>query len=192
MNTLDLSLRYTYADYLTWPDDIRRELINGFVFKMAAPAATHQKILGDFYFALRCFLHEKTCQIFVAPFDVRFPKNGEKEDEKVFTVVQPDICIICDSSKIEERGCLGSPDFIIEIVSPNNSKRDIKDKFKIYEENAVREYWIVRPDEKSVQVFLLNESGKYFLDGTYTDEDSVPVTIFNGELIIQLEKIFKK
>jgi len=191
MKTLNLSLRYSYADYLTWVDNIRRELINGFAFKMAAPSSTHQIILSNLHRDISHFLRKKPCKVFVAPFDVRLYENGEKENKKVHTVVQPDICVICDLSKIDKRGCLGSPDLIIEIVSSKNSKRDVKDKFEVYEKFGVKEYWVVRPDEKNVHVFLLNENRKYFLNGIYTQEDSIPVFIFNGDLIINLNDIFE-
>ncbi len=192
METLNLNLRYSYADYLTWFDDIRRELFDGFVFKMAAPVVSHQTISSNLHGYIWHFLLEKPCQVFHAPFDVRLPKNGEKENEKIFTVVQPDICVICDLSKLDEKGCLGAPDFIVEILSPSNSKNDLKYKFEIYEKAGVREYWVVRPDEKSVEVFLLNENGKYMQQKTYVEDEFVPVAIFNGELEINLEKVFRK
>ncbi len=191
MDTLNLNLRYTYADYLTWFDDIRRELIDGLILKMAAPSSEHQIISGNLYRDIAIFLRKKNCKIFHAPFDVRLVKNGENENEKITTVVQPDLCVVCDLTKIDKRGCLGSPDLIIEIVSQKNAKRDLKDKFKIYEEYQIREYWIVRPYDKITEVFLLNENGKFILNGIYTKEDSVPVNIFNGELIIHLNEIFE-
>ena len=192
MNTLDLSLRYTYADYLKWFDDIRRELFDGFVHAMSAPSVNHQKISGNLYAHLWNFLSDKNCQVFHAPFDVRLPKNGEKENDKIYTVVQPDICVICDLSKLDKRGCLGAPDLIIEIVSPKNSKRDVKDKFNIYQKSGVGEYWIVRPYDKTVEVFLLNEKGIYFSNGIYTKEDTVPVMLFKGELGVNLAEVFKR
>ncbi len=191
MKTLDLSLRYSYADYLTWVDNIRRELINGFAFKMAAPSSTHQTISSNLSGTFWNFLRKKPCKVFVAPFDVRLYENGEKENKKVHTVVQPDICVICDTSKIDKRGCLGSPDLIIEILATKNSKRDLKDKFEVYQKFGVREYWIARPNEKSVEVFLLNEKGKYEFLSFFTKNDSLPVNIFNGELEINLNEIFE-
>ncbi len=191
MESLNLSLRYSYADYLTWFDNIRRELFDGFVHAMAAPSLNHQSISGNLYRNFANYLWKNPCRVFYAPIDVRLPKNDAKENDKVFTVVQPDICVICDSSKLDEKGCLGAPDLIIEIISPTNSKRDVKDKYKIYEEAGVKEYWIVRPYDETVEIFL-NENRKFAFNGIFAEDDLVPVTIFNGELIINLGEIFQK
>jgi Uma2 family endonuclease len=159
---LDLNKRYTYADYLTWLDDKRRELIDGFVKLMSpAPSTSHQQIEIRIASDIRVYLKKKKCKVFVSPFDVRLPSNGEKEGDKIFTVVQPDICIICDLSKLDEKGCLGAPDMIIEITSNSNTKHDVETKFQLYQKNRVREYWIVFPYEKTIIVNLLNKSGKY-------------------------------
>jgi Uma2 family endonuclease len=93
--------------------------------------------------------------------------------------------------KLDEKGCLGAPDLIIEIVSPKNSKRDIKDKFQIYQENGVTEYWIVNPSDENVSVFVLNENGKYHLVGMYAEDDKIPVNIFNGDLVVDLLEVFE-
>ena len=102
------------------------------------------------------YLENKKCEVFHAPFDVRLPLMGATENEAIYTVVQPDICVVCDPSKLDTRGCLGAPDLIIEIVSPNNAGRDIKEKYDIYEKAGVFEYWIVRPSDQTVEVYLLS------------------------------------
>jgi len=188
---LDLNKRYTFADYYTWADEKRRELFDGFIKMMTpAPNRIHQQISKRLNFKIQYYLQNKKCEVYYAPFDVRLPNNGEKSDDKIYTVVQPDICIICDLSKLDERGCLGSPDMIIEIVSPSNSKHDVEDKFELYQKHGVREYWIVFPYEKTINVFLLNSSGKYELVGMFAENSKVQVNIFEGDLFIDLAEIF--
>lgn len=191
---LDLNKRYSYVDYLTWADDIRRELFDGFVKLMTpAPSRKHQEISFNLSGILRNFLLHKSCKAYHAPSDVRFPgKTKEKSDKEIFTVVQPDLYVVCDLSKLDDRGCFGAPDFIIEIISPENSKRDIRDKYDLYQDNGVREYWIVNPNDENVSVFLLDESGKYQFKGMYAGDDRIPVNIFNGALAIDLLEVFQK
>jgi len=190
--SLELNKRYTYADYLTWLDNKSRELINGFIQMMSpAPRMEHAKVSHriSLYLGLYSIKNKGNCEVFTAPFDVRFPKGGEIADDKIDTVVQPDICVICDSSKLDERGCCGTPDMIVEILSPSTLKKDVNDKFFLYEEAGVKEYWIVHPKDKTVNVFLLQETGKYD-DGTlYEREGNVPVHTFNNYLI-DLNDIF--
>ena len=191
---LDITKKYSYSDYLSWFDDKRRELYEGFVKLMTpAPSRLHQNLAGEMYFNIRSFFKKdnKKCQIYYAPFDVRLPNNGEKANDKIFTVVQPDLCVVCDDSKLDDKGCIGAPDFIVEIVSKGNVDRDVKDKFRLYEKHKVKEYWIVFPLENVLQVFLLDKVGKYKLDGIYTAKDKVKVNIFKGELVIDLKEIFK-
>jgi Uma2 family endonuclease len=132
--------------------------------------------------------HKGQCRIYHAPFDVRLPKNGEKEDGLIYTVVQPDICIICDLSKLDKRGCLGAPDFIAEIQSPATAKYDLNEKFNLYEAVGVREYWVVFPADKEIQIFLLQPDGKYD-KGTLYETGKVPVHIFDG-MEVDLKDIF--
>ena len=194
---LDLNKRYSYADYLTWFDDVRRELFDGFIKLMTpAPSITHQRLLLNILKFYINFLENKKCEVFISPFDVRFPKNGEKNDKKIYTVVQPDICVVCDANKLDEKGCIGAPDLIIEIVSEKtknserNSKRDVKDKFQLYEKFGVKEYWIVFPSSEIVNVFVLDNNGKYQLVQMYSEDEQIPVNIFDGELTIDLKKVF--
>ena len=196
MEPLNISLnkRYTYADYLTWLDEKRRELINGFVHLMTpAPARKHQEISGKIYLEIGNYLLDKnSCKVYTAPFDVRLPKSEkEKTDEKIFTVVQPDLCVVCDPSKLDDKGCIGAPDLIIEIISPSTSKKDIIDKYKVYEESGVKEYWIVNPNDENINVFVLDKNGVYQLNGMYAGDMKIKVSIFD-DLEISLEDIFKK
>jgi Uma2 family endonuclease len=189
--SLDLNKRYTYADYLTWWDDKRRELVNGFIRMMSpAPKVQHQRINGNLFIELSSIIkkHSGKCEVFIPPFDVRLPKNGEKEDNRIDTVVQPDICIVCDPSKIDDNGCLGAPDMVIEILSFSTAKYDTTIKFKLYEDAGVREYWIVYPLEKGIEVFVLQPDGKYD-SGTRYETGKIPVHIFDG-IEIDLKDIF--
>ena len=194
METLNLEInkRYTYADYLTWMDDVRRELYNGFIKMMTpAPSRKHQEISINLVRIYSNYLFRKKCKIYHAPSDVRLLKNMRSKDDKViYTVVQPDIYVVCDLSKLDDRGCLGAPDFVIEIVSAKNSKRDVKDKFEIYQEHGVREYWIVNPNDENVTVFVLDEKGKFQFSGMYAGDDKIPVNIFKGDLSIDLTEVF--
>jgi Uma2 family endonuclease len=186
---LDPKKQYTYADYLTWLDDKRRELVNGFVYMMTAPNMRHQRVsmslVAELYNIIK--RNKGKCEVFHAPFDVRLPKNGEKKNNMIDTVVQPDICIVCDLSKLDERGCLGAPDFIAEIQSPSTARYDLTEKFNLYEAVGVREYWVVFLD-KAIQVFLLQPDGKYD-NGTLYETGKIPVTIFDG-IEIDLNDIF--
>ncbi len=193
MNTLELDLnkRYTFADYLTWADDVRRELFDGFIKLMTpAPVRRHQKLSRKIFLDLANFLEKKSgsCEIYHAPFDVRFPKITKKGNKDVYTVVQPDIVVVCDPEKLDDYGCIGAPDLIVEIVSPSSATRDLKDKFALYEAEGVLEYWIVYPGEDTISVFIL-ENQKYVLRGMYTKEDKLKPTIFE-DLEIDLERIF--
>jgi len=189
---LDLNKRYTYADYLTWMDDVRRELFDGFIRLMTpAPSRMHQEISFNLSRLFGNFIHNKHCKGFAAPSDVRFPKDDKsKSDKQVYTVLQPDLFIVCDLSKLDDRGCLGAPDLVIEIISPKNSKRDTHDKFEIYQQHGVREYWIINPNDENVTVFILDDKSKFQFVGIYAEDDKIPVNIFNGDLKVDLTEVF--
>ena len=188
---LDLNKRYSYADYLTWMDDKRRELYDGFINLMTpAPSRKHQELSVNLTRVFGNFLFDKDCKLYHAPSDVRLPKTRNIKNDIIYTVVQPDIYVVCDLSKLDDRGCLGAPDFIIEIVSAKNSKRDIKDKFEIYQEHGVCEYWIVNPNDENVNVFVLDDKGKYQLKGMYAGDDKIQVNIFDGDLEVDLTEVF--
>ncbi len=188
---LDLTKQYSYADYLTWQFKERVELIRGWISKMSpAPSTGHQSISSVFQGEIYSYLKKSTCKLFAAPFDVRLiDSKKSKNNQQVVTVVQPDICVICDEKKLDERGCIGAPDLIIEIVSPGNSKKEMKTKHELYEENGVREYWIANPLEKNIMLYVL-KAKKYHLKKIYFDDDTIESVLFKG-LVIDLKEIFK-
>lgn len=190
---LDKNKRYTYADYLTWLDNKRRELLDGFIRLMSpAPSSTHAEVSSNMIVILGGYIKNNNggCKAFTAPFDVRLPKKPDEiTDDKIYTVVQPDICIVCDKSKIDKRGCLGAPDMVIEITSVSSQKYDFNDKFNLYEAAGVKEYWVVSPKEKAVNVFILQENGKYDNGTAYEEEIDVPVKTLPG-LSLNTTKIF--
>ncbi|WOC52762.1 restriction endonuclease [Bergeyella porcorum] len=184
---IDLNRTYSYADYLLWKLKERVELLRGKVLKMSpAPSTKHQLVSGNLYGGLFPLFKNQQCKLFSAPFDVRLPSKSN-DDEDIFTVVQPDICIICDPNKIDEKGCIGAPDLIIEILSPGNSKKEMKDKFQLYEEVGVKEYWIVDPNQESVIINVLEE-GSYDIKKIVID-DMVSSYIFSN-LSIHTNDIF--
>lgn len=122
---LDLTKQYSYADYLTWQFQERLELIKGYVYKMSpAPARKHQQIVWNVSGVFWEKFKKGPCKVYQAPFDVRLPKKGLSADKQTFTVLQPDLCVICDLDKLDDRGCVGAPDLVVEILSPGNTKRE--------------------------------------------------------------------
>jgi len=193
ISQLDFKKQYTYADYLTWQFKERVELIKGWLYKMSpAPRRVHQKIQiivsNEFY----NYFKESKCEVYTAPFDVRLIKNKGKKDQQPNTVVQPDICVICDLDKLDDAGCLGSPDLIVEILSDSTAKKDYNEKFNLYEENAVKEYWIANPASQTIEVFSLIE-GRYESIGLFNEKEgqkTVQGYLF-PEMEIELKAIFK-
>ena len=185
----DPSVSYTYADYLQWKFEERLELFRGRIFKLGAPNTKHQVVAGNLLVLMKTFLKKQKCQVFIAPFDVRLPVKNKKKDNEVTTVVQPDICIVFDESKIDTRGCCDPPDLVVEILSPGNSHKEVKLKFELYEEAGIKEYWIVYPEEESVAVFVLNENGKYNGASLYAGRDKINSAAIPG-LIADLKEIF--
>lgn len=191
LSQLDPNGSYTYADYLLWKFEERLELIRGRIVEMAAPSMYHQKISMRLSRVMANLLWHSPCEVFAAPFDVRLPHFSQKKNKEITTVVQPDLCVICDPKKLDARGCNGVPDLIIEIISPGNSKREMKDKYEVYEEAGVREYWIVSPIEKAVQVFQLNEQGKYIGIQPFVEDDILTTPIL-PDLRINLMEVFSE
>ncbi len=189
---LDISKQYSYADYLTWQLKERIELIKGWIYQMSpAPALTHQRVSLNLTLQIAEYVQGNSCNMFVAPFDVRLLDNRKiKSDSKVYTVVQPDLCVICDEKKLDERGCMGAPDLIVEIVSPGNSKKEMKTKFALYEENLVKEYWIIDYQEKYIMQFSLKNK-KFLFIKNHFDDDILSSTMFKG-LQVNVGKLFKK
>ena len=185
---LDLTKQYSYSDYLLWQFQERVELIKGIIMKMSpAPSMVHQTIsnnlTGSFYINFR----RKPCRVFQAPFDVRLPISSAKKDS---TVVQPDLCIICDESKLDKRGCNGTPDLMVEIISPNNSKHDVHTKFNLYQEAGVKEYWIIEPLDKIILVYTL-VNGEFIGLKPQVEGENIKSPLF-PELDIAIEDVFYK
>lgn len=162
---LDLSKTYTYADYLTWEFNERIELIKGWIYKMSpAPRRAHQEIEIALSSNFWNFFQKNNCKVYQSPFDVRLIKNVGSTDQEVTTVVQPDICVVCDLSKLDDLGCVGAPDLIVEVLSPSTMKKDYNEKFNLYQENAVQEYWLVNPEGKSIEIFYLENTQYHSYD----------------------------
>ena len=152
---------FTYKDYLSWPEGERWELINGEAFNMSpAPSRFHQNVVLELATIIKNWLKGKPCQIYIAPFDVRLA-DPDDPDELIDNVVQPDIVVICNPKILDEKGAKGSPDWIIEILSPHTSKKDWNEKFNLYEKHGVREYWIIDPIGKIIYIYQRNEKGVY-------------------------------
>ena len=193
INQLDFKKRYTYADYLTWQFDEMVELIKGKIYKMSpAPGRRHQEVAGNLHLVIGNFLKKKPCQVFFAPFDVRLPLPPEQATEdKINTVVQPDISVICDLNKLDDKGCNGAPDWIIEILSPGTSKKDHNEKFDLYQHAGVKEYWIVHPIDEVVWSYALNAEGFYEMARVkpFVKGEKVESNVLKG-LEIDLEEVF--
>ncbi len=180
--------KYSYADYLTWDDEERLELIDGEIFNMSpAPSRRHQQVLRELSTAFSVFLRGKDCEVFFAPFDVRLLAENKKNDE-IEHVVQPDLSIVCDQEKLDDRGCNGAPDMIVEILSPSSVKLDRWKKYQLYEKAGVKEYWLVDPMNESVEIHLLS-GNQYTFHGVYTKDDTISVHVLSG-LEIDLHQIF--
>lgn len=192
INQLDLDKTYTLSDYMSWRFREMVELIRGKVFRMSpAPSSDHAEISGNLFLAIGSYLRSKKCKIYHAPFDVYLFPAGSTNPELESTVVQPDICVVCDPQKIVKKGCMGAPDWIIEILSPGTAKKDLNEKFKLYEKAGVQEYWIVYPLEQMVHVYTLDETGTYQASKSnpYIAEEELGVSIF-PELTIDLKEVF--
>ncbi len=181
---------YTYADYKTWPDDERWELIEGVAWNMSpAPNLGHQSISMTFSRILGSWLRGKECAVFAAPFDVVLPDEPGQHEDRATTVVQPDIAVICDRSRLRPWGCLGAPDWVIEILSPYTSKKDMSDKLALYQKHRVAEYWIVDPGNRYIHVYRLGSDGRYGDPLVLIGNASAEPSVCPG-LAIPLDEIF--
>ena len=186
---LDLNKVYTYADYYKWKFDERVELIKGYIFKMSpGPNRLHQEISGGISFQLQKFLERSPCKVYTAPFDVRFPRKS-KADKDIITVLQPDICVVCDRSKLDDRGCIGAPDIVVEVLSPSNNKKELKNKYEIYEEAGVKEYWIVCPYEQTMIVYTLTD-GKFVSSPVISGGDILTSSVLPG-FSLNISELFR-
>lgn len=180
--------RYTFADILSWDIDARIELIDGVPYMMAPPSTEHQRITGEIFRQVANFLVGKKCQAFPAPFGVRLFSRKEDTPDDEGTVLEPDITVVCDRDKLDEHGCKGAPDFVVEVLSPSSQRRDRLEKYNLYRLAGVREYWIVDPERKLVQAVTMEE-GQYPLPQVYTAKDNAPVTVLEG-CVIDLSSVF--
>jgi Uma2 family endonuclease len=170
---------YTYADYLTWPDDARYELIDGEAFLMApAPLIEHQEVAGEVFRQLANQLDGKPCRPYIAPVDVRLPRK-EETDDAIDTVVQPDVLVVCDPSKIDRRGVRGAPDWLLEVLSPSTAAHDQIAKRRTYERAGVREYWLVHPGDRTLTIYVL-DNGQYGRPDIYELKDETPIGVLPG------------
>lgn len=181
--------RYTFADVLAWDEKERIEIVNGKAVMMAPPSSVHQEISGALFAQLYNFLDGKKCRVYAAPFAVRlFEQDGDTPDD-VDTMVEPDLSVICDRSKIDKQGCKGAPDLVIEILSPSTRRHDRLVKLELYQRAGVREYWIVNPEDRTVQVMLQDDTGALHIHEDYGLEDTAEVNVLEG-CFIELSKVF--
>lgn len=176
---LEKDKHYTYRDYLTWPDDVRCELIDGVVYMMSpAPILAHQGVAGEIFRQAANALHGKPCRALIAPLDVRLPRSAEA-DEETDVVVQPDVLVVCDASKLDRRGVRGAPDWVVEVLSPSSASRDQIEKRRIYERHGVLEYWLVHPTDRILTVYRL-QNGEYGKPDIFKLEGSTVVAVVPG------------
>ncbi len=193
LSQLDLGGTYSYADYLTWRFEETVELFHGKVSLMSpAPNLAHQRVSIRLSGILYPFFKQQKCPLFAAPFDVRLYDRRKSivANREIFTVVQPDLCVICDTDKLDSKGCLGAPDWVIEVLSANTARKDAQTKFQIYQEAGVKEYWLVHPYEATIVQFLLDEmEERYQFIKILTAEDQVSPQLF-PDLSIDLQEVF--
>ena len=171
---------YTYKDYLTFDENERIEIIDGGIYNMSpAPSRIHQKLISTLVIEIGNYIKSNNgpCEVYVAPFDVILKNDEEIEDSK--NIVQPDISVICDKSKLTDKGCTGSPDMIVEVVSPSNPSNDYVRKLYLYEKYKVKEYWIISPMKRNIHVYVLNDNGQYDEPKVYTLQDKIKVNIYD-------------
>ncbi|XOV91354.1 MAG: Uma2 family endonuclease [Bacteroidota bacterium] len=189
ISLLDPAGTYSYSDYLKWRFEERVELIKGKLFRMSpAPNRGHQGVNRNILVDFSNYLKGKACKVYGAPFDVRFPEKKGLSDKQTFTVVQPDICVVCNTEILDDAGCNGAPDLIVEILSPSTSKKDLSNKFDLYEEFKVKEYWVVYQTEQIVEVYYL-VNDKYSSSKKYLPGDKVETGVLEG-INLMVDEIF--
>jgi Uma2 family endonuclease len=192
INQLDFDGSYTYADYLLWHFKERVEIIKGKIFNMSpAPSRMHQDTSWLLARQVDHTFAKTKCKMYAAPFDVRLINYKKStDDNQITSVVQPDLCVICDVNKLDDKGCIGAPDLIIEILSPGNSKREMTIKFDLYQENGVTEYWIVNQSDKTILIYVLRD-GQYIGLKPFTEDCKVQSPTF-PKLKFDVATIFKQ
>lgn len=181
--------RYTFADYLKWPENERWEIIDGVAHMQSAPTWQHQAISRELMTQFNNYLKDKPCQVFASPFDLRLPEADEKDEETTF-VVQPDLIVVCDKGGLKGTGYYGTPILVIEITSPSTARSDKIWKFNRYEKAGVKEYWIVEPDGKFISVFTLQSNNRYGRPESYTEADMIKVSVF-PDFTVELKPVFE-
>ena len=181
--------RYTFADALTWNENERIEIINGEALMMAPPSRVHQEISGEIFRQLANYLEGKKCRVYAAPFAVRLFERDVEAPEDVDTMVEPDLSVVCDSDKLDKYGWKGAPDVVIEILSPSTQRHDRLVKLGLYQRAGVREYWIVNPEDQTVQVMLLDGGGILQLHEVYDRTGVAKINSLEG-CFIELNKVF--
>jgi len=181
--------KYTYRDYLSWDDGSRLELIDGAVYDMTpAPSREHQELSMTLSLMIGNALKGHRCKIYAAPFDVRLPDKGEA-DGNIVTVVQPDIVVVCDPKKLDDRGCRGAPDLVIEITSPATASKDMKEKLALYEKHGVKEYWIVHPGDKTIMIFRIGKNREYGRPSVFVPGDTAKSAVVKT-IAINVDEVF--
>lgn len=183
--------RFTFADCLTWDEDEHIEIINGEAFMMATPSRIHQGICFEIGRQLGNYLEGKQCKVYPAPFGVRLFERDGDSPENVDTVVEPDISVVYDRSKLDEHGCKGAPDLIVEVLSPSTQRHDQLVKLNLYQRAGVREYWIVDPENRTVRVMVQADDGLLHVHEVYRQEDVAKVNVLDG-CFIELSKVFSE
>ena len=185
---LPMEKRYTLADALTWDEQERIELIDGYPIMQASPTRAHQRAVASLVGQLYAYLNGKKCEVYPSPFTVRLFEQEEDRPEDVDTLVEPDVTVVCDPSKLDNTGCKGAPDLVMEILSPSTQRHDKLTKFNLYQRAGVREYWIVDADSKSVQVFVL-ENDHYIAKDLGAVGDKLKVNVLD-DCFIDLTEVF--
>jgi len=181
--------KVNYADYLTWPEAERWEIIDGMPYNMSpAPSRRHQKIVSVLSRGFGNFLAEKPCEVYMAPFDVRLSAD-HSQDELIENVVQPDLSVFCDKNKLDDKGAIGAPDLVVEILSPSTSKKDMTEKMLLYQKFGVKEYWVVDPEEKDVRIFVLDEKDRFALFSLVQNHETAQGKLFPAFAML-LEELF--
>ena len=181
--------KYTYADIVHWSGEQRWELIDGMAYNMSpAPSYRHQVIATNLVVLFGTYLMGKPCRVIAPPFDVRLPTPAEN-GMTATTVVQPDLTVVCDRDKLDERGCTGSPTLVVEILSPDTAARDLREKYHAYEQAGIPEYWVISPTDKTLMVFTLDDRGHYYLNAVFGADEQAPVGVLPG-LTIDLRQVF--
>lgn len=181
---------YTFANYLAWDGEGRIEIMDGQLVMMSPPSRVHQRISMEISRQLANYLEGKKCEVYAAPFAVRLFEGAQDKPEDVQTVFEPDIAVICDLDKLDDKGCKGAPDMVAEILSPSSMRHDWLFKMHRYEQAGVKEYWIISPKEQTVQVFTLKD-GRYRIQASYIAQDIAKVNVLQG-CFIELSRVFPK